>query len=519
MAIANFFDRTLLSAAQALQGFDPQEIRTRLEGLAVELAFDGAAATRAEGRAALDMAARLLARLYPTLRLTPLDTAAAAHGGVLSGLARAINPSIDFAKTGRSGATLVFGDTVVRRRNPVIYAGSDGWLGKASEHGPQGVGETDLPYGAGAGACLGAANVFRALFADALPNPRLDSDAVLSIFDFSTGAAATQGPATTSVDLGGAPLVGLGAIGNGVIWALARDPGPVGVVHLVDHEAVELTNLQRYILSTQADLGRVKVEVARAALLAGASRLEPLTFLTRWDDYVVGRGHPSFDRVVVGLDSAADRIAVQAALPRRVLNAWTQAGDLGVSRHDFLGEDACLACLYMPTQAAPNRDEEIATALALPLEQPILLDIRERLVNGQPVGESFVRQAAERLGVGPELLLPFAQEPLNQFYAKAVCGGQVLRPTARPPVEAPLAFQSAMAGVLLAADFVVESGGLRQVAPPTKTTLDLTRPLGRRLGVRIRKVDAAAPARCLCQDVDFRAAYERRYGATKPDEA
>ncbi|WP_257839645.1 E2 ligase fold family C protein [Phenylobacterium sp. J426] len=72
MAIANFFDRTLLSAAQALQGFNPQEIRTRLAGLAVELAFDASATTRAEGRAALDMAARLLARLYPTLRLTPL---------------------------------------------------------------------------------------------------------------------------------------------------------------------------------------------------------------------------------------------------------------------------------------------------------------------------------------------------------------------------------------------------------------------------------------------------------------
>ncbi|MCR5876887.1 ThiF family adenylyltransferase [Phenylobacterium sp. J426] len=139
-----------------------------------------------------------------------------------------------------------------------------------------------------------------------------------------------------------------------MIWALARDPGPVGAVHLVDHEAVELTNLQRYVLSTQADVGRVKVEVARTALLAGASRLEPLTFLTRWDDYVVGRGHPSFDRVVVGLDSAADRIAVQAALPRRGSERLDPGGRSGrlAPRLPWRGR-----LLGLPLHADPGRPE------------------------------------------------------------------------------------------------------------------------------------------------------------------
>lgn len=369
----------------------------------------------------------------------------------------------------------------------------------------------------GAGACLGAANVFRRLFSDVLPRGETDRDAVLSLFDFSTGSAATQGPLAGVADLGITPLVGLGAIGNAVVWTLARTARLTGTLHLVDHEAVELSNLQRYVLALQAGIKRVKVELARQILSAGASPLTVRPFVDRWGDYVEGRGNPIFVRSVAALDSARDRIEVQAALPARTLNAWTQAGDLGVSRHDFLGEEACLACLYLPKGLAPNEDQLIAEALGLPLEVPVLHDIRERLMNGQPVGEAFVRDAAERLGVAVDGLLRFAQEPLRQFYAKAVCGAQLLPLHAgRPPVEAPLAFQSALAGVMLAAELVCEAGALRPYPLPTKTVVDLMRPLGGRLSTRIAKPAPGAGPRCLCQDSDFISAYGVRHGAVAP---
>jgi hypothetical protein len=59
-----------------------------------------------------------------------------------------------------------------------------------------------------------------------------------------------------------------------------------------------------------------------------------------------------FDRVLLAVDSAADRIAAQAALPRWIANAWTQPENIGVSRHSFLGEAPCVACLYMPQGAS-----------------------------------------------------------------------------------------------------------------------------------------------------------------------
>ena len=40
-------------------------------------------------------------------------------------------------------------------------------------------------------------------------------------------------------------------------------------------------------------------------------------------------------------------------------------GDLGVSSHPFLGKDACLACLYLPTQTSKSEDQIIAEGLKI----------------------------------------------------------------------------------------------------------------------------------------------------------
>jgi hypothetical protein len=512
MALANFFDRALLSAAQALNGGDLEVIRERLETQIIELAFDCAAFSAVEGQAILDLSVRLLARLYPTLILKPLDEAGATALPGLQALALAINPDIALSATDPATVRLVVGRTAAPAGPTTIYIGSDRWLAKVSTRSPRGVGASGLPFGAGAAACQGAANVFRAVFADLLPAGRLDSNTELSLFDFSTGKDALQGPDLEAVNLESTALVGLGAIGNGAVWALARVPGLTGDLHLIDHERVELFNLQRYVLATQDDVGRVKVELSRQALCATGS-FRATAFVTRWDEYVQGRGHGVLPRVVAALDSAEDRIAVQAALPKRVLNAWTQAGDLGVSRHNFLGDHACLACLYLPGGVVPHEDQLIARALGLPEDPANLLPLRDLLVLGKPVGEAFVQDATGRLGLPPGSLLKFAAEPLRQFYAKAICGGGLAPAGAgRPPLEAPLAFQSAMAGVMLAADVVAEAAGLRAIALPTKTVLDLTRPAGKRLSLNVRKPPAGAATPCICQDPDFIGAYRAKHG-------
>lgn len=511
MAVANFFERTLMSASQAVRGIGPAVAEARLANAIIEVVHDKGARETAEGQFALDMAIRLLARLYPAIRVIG-DADGGAFRQGLEDLAASINPDIDLRPRRKATARLVFGSDDLGEGPPSIFVGSDGWIAKVGASS-QGFGSSNLPFGAGAAACLACANLFRLMFAQELDGT-LDADARLSLFDFSSGMRAVNGPKRFKAVLDDVPLVGIGAIGNSVVWALSRSVGISGTLHLVDPEAIELSNLQRYVLPGQREVDRQKTIVGKEAF--GRGKLEVTAFPMSFARYVADQGHRPIARVAVALDSATDRVAVQSALPRRAHNAWTQPGDLGVSRHDFLGPEACLACLYMPQVARPNHDQLIAAALAWPTDPDSLRVLREMLASGQPVGETFVRQVAANLGIVPDTLLALADQPLESFYVKAVCGGLTLDAGAgRPPIEAPLAFQSALAGIMLAADLIVEVAGLR-ASLPTKTVVDVLRPVGSRLNVRMLKPPADAPAPCICADEDFTKAYCDKHGMVAP---
>ncbi|WP_143591180.1 HesA/MoeB/ThiF family protein [Thermoactinospora rubra] len=59
-------------------------------------------------------------------------------------------------------------------------------------------------------------------------------------------------------------VLGLGGTGSHAAWSLAA--AGVGRLHLVDPDVVELSNLNRQVLYTEADLGRPKADVAAARL-------------------------------------------------------------------------------------------------------------------------------------------------------------------------------------------------------------------------------------------------------------
>jgi hypothetical protein len=66
MGLAPFFEHARQGAAQVLRDMDDGIFKRRLGEVVLALVFDTQAATSVEGLAALDMAARLIARLSPT---------------------------------------------------------------------------------------------------------------------------------------------------------------------------------------------------------------------------------------------------------------------------------------------------------------------------------------------------------------------------------------------------------------------------------------------------------------------
>lgn len=589
MSLAPFFDKAALAASAVLHGFDLEQFSAVLEAHAVNVSFDNAAAESFEGQTTLMLSVNLLARLYPTLVLRARGIEAVGFRSELVDLARAINPGIEIltdetATTGKTSVALIVGETAaavfgVSTKTTVIYVGSSGWEARVSSSHPVGSGATYLPFGAAAAACIGVANVFRYIFRSQLPHADLDKDLSLSTLTLETRLGSDVPTREVvlnvsetdpgDVDLGEIVLVGAGAVGEGVVWTLARMRHLRGTLHVVDNQVADATNPQRYPLATSADVDRAKValvaEVFRpdadhivledpsATRLSTASEvrrvpdderaaLEIVPHEKSWGAFLAARRHPwRLKRVLVALDSARDRIAVQCALPKWVANAWTQPGDLGLSRHAGLGVSSCMGCLYIPTEKnAKNEDVVVAEAVGLVGNEMI---VRQLLATGAGVDETVIRLMAAGLGVLAEPLLRFIGRPLRAFYSEAVCGGIVLRlqsaaraaaahanvsdsgaDTAVPPpvvggqptdrgAMVPMAFQSVLAGVLLAAAGVADAAALPAPRAGLKVVMDLLRPLGSQLLVPIAPPSSG---KCICQDPDYQAAFEAQWAGPDP---
>jgi hypothetical protein len=314
------------------------------------------------------------------------------------------------------------------------------------------------------------------------------------------------------IDIGDIHVVGIGAVGSAAVWTLSKCDCLTGTLHLIDPEEVSLSNLQRYVLCSQTDTQqkRKKVEVAIQAL-KGNRGLKVNAYPTAWGTYLKQRNDWNIELVAVAVDSANARREIQAALPRQVVNAWTGAnGDAGLSRHFTFGQSACLVCLYMPETGGKNFDQIVAESLGLGHPQQ-LMGVRKMLHTGEPLSADTIRQIATINNVAESELASFVGKPLVVFYNEAICGGIMLRlkegsvtPIA---VEVPMAFQSAMAGVMLAAELVSRAAKLGSISEAT-TRLFLLRPIGDTLSFNFAR---DASGKCICHDPDFVAQYHGKY--------
>ncbi|MBK8342937.1 MAG: ThiF family adenylyltransferase [Bacteroidetes bacterium] len=91
---------------------------------------------------------------------------------------------------------------------------------------------------------------------------------------------------TKSVDLGKFSLIGFGAIGNGVVWALSQSSFIKGVITVVEPENLETTNLQRYVLAEERHIGKPKIEIAQEFLKSNTATLVPVQ--GNWAHYLNG---------------------------------------------------------------------------------------------------------------------------------------------------------------------------------------------------------------------------------------
>ncbi|MEY4757639.1 MAG: hypothetical protein RJA34_2537 [Pseudomonadota bacterium] len=145
-------------------------------------------------------------------------------------------------------------------------------------------------------------------------------------------------------------VIGLGGLGSPAVLYL----GTAGVGHLtlVDHDRVDLTNLQRQVAHTQARVGRYKVESAQEALLAINPTLNITALPERADARRLEQLVAQADVVLDCSDNFGTRQALNSACVRHRIPLVSGAairfdGQLAVydSRQ---AHSPCYACVFPP---------------------------------------------------------------------------------------------------------------------------------------------------------------------------
>jgi len=143
-------------------------------------------------------------------------------------------------------------------------------------------------------------------------------------------------------------IIGIGGLGSSASMYLAA--GGVGHLVLVDYDKVDLSNLQRQIVHSTADIGRPKVESARATLAALNPEITIITIDHRLEEQDLVMETSLADVVIDASDNFDTRFAINRACVKTktpLVSAAAIRFEAQVSVFNPASPDSpCYRCLY-----------------------------------------------------------------------------------------------------------------------------------------------------------------------------
>ncbi len=497
MALAPFFSRTY-TALGAHLGITRAELEKILSGHLVGIHVGKACISEGNEKWIAELLVNLLARLYPTLAIFGHDTACEN----ISKIARAINPNIDIKEDPKEARITVYvGETATDYNGFTV--GAQGWVAHVGTNVHGKIGGHLNPYSSGAAAALAAWRIFQTVFTHKTQTTQTLPDISLSLLDYSTDLGAED--ALPAQNVGEVAIAGIGAVGNPALWAWARHAGLMGELHLIDPEDIELSNLQRYCLPFYDDVGLGKVQLAARELLNSklTHRLWPCSLEDFAKNYT---GIADLPSICVSVDNIDGRRTAQALLPRLVVNGWTSDNGLGASWHKFIGNSACLACLYQPQNTTLSQTELAAQALGIPHNQLVALWVTEK-----PLEADVIKTVETHLGLSVGKLADWKGKRVQDVYSGVICGQVALDLGGIGRVATvPLAHQSVLAGIMMAAELVKRSDPALEVRSQSEPLIIWDDVM--RLPPTYWTAMRAKESECFCNDETYQKVYSEKWG-------
>lgn len=338
----------------------------------------------------------------------------------------------------------------------IVY--SDGWHAYVCAGGDKGArhlsrpSENSNPIGALAAASFASADAFRRMLellgAQDRRIKKRYTDLSLSTLDYSANdLMSSANPALPKeMSLGRVSLIGAGAVGNGLVFALfLLNSWLRGQIDIVDYQNYAPTDLNRCLMITASQVpGAKATEIIVPFRNLPNPRIQLAGYVDKYENSDLRK--QKLELVVSTVDEDPPRFAIQSDLPRVLLHGATGEHVCTISRHDFLN-GACLGCLFY----------EKTDSLSMRVSKETGLDVQrvQRLLSDAVVAEEDVTRIAAKTGLRVERLGAFVGKPFLELYAKEVCGVITAR-VGEEEIAASASFISALAGTLLAGELLKE---------------------------------------------------------------
>lgn len=497
MALPRFFQRAVTAIGQHCS-MPREKLAQLLDNVLIEVCLGDDCINGGNATWTASLLINILSRLYPRLIISGSAQACANAESI----ALNINPAIEILKSAAEPMLKI----AIGMRGPqpcgVLCPSSSGWVARISQSGEPPLIGPNNTYAASFAACLAAAEIFRCVFNDHLQNHQPINNVQISLLDFTESNGATL--PLEAVDIREVAFVGLGAVGNAGLWAIARHPGLSGKAWLVDHEPVDETNLQRYVLASDQDDKKNKTEISLRELVDTGLELIPSTrTLSDFADEI--DGNFSIETICISVDNFYDRRVAQALLPRLIVNGYTGEKDLGASWHYFGENDsACLACLY---RGNPPKSEleRMVEALGLPKEEVVRL-----FPSGRLLTKLHLQAIEEHRKLEKGMLIHLEGKHIKDVYGEVVCGSigiTVDKGNQREIV--PLTHQSVIAGILMVSALVKQlTPGLTHFNRQANLVQwpNILKPPASRWSHKVRPTVG-----CICADSDYLELYRNKW--------
>jgi hypothetical protein len=310
-------------------------------------------------------------------------------GSALVDLLRDLIPGSEEPPRPRPDLVIALGDSQWTGSGPrVVRLQADSW-GGAIQSGGSGSrwGSEQSPIGALAAAGLAAGEAFKSAIGR-LRDVAIDVSAFEDLFAATPEATirlAPQGTPAASGALGSFDCVSGGAITQSALYALLRVPGIQGNARVIEPEASDQSNLNRYALLRRSMVGMSKAkDLARWA--TGGLSIQPI--VQRYDTGFKERYPSLAPMVLVGVDDIPSRWAVQAADPEWLaVGATTHYSAMASYHVRGLG---CAHCLHPRDEPGQGPIPTLSIVSHWAGLWLAALLIREKMEAGPPVSQQSV---------------------------------------------------------------------------------------------------------------------------------